>query len=206
MTYMGCDISSANGILTTNDFSLMAKDYSFCLIECGIGNDSKSSTYEANKQGCVNSGIKILPYHFLYPLPNAAGHDNRDPVKQATLHYSMCNSPCAADIEWPFPADWSHWNIPNAAFIEDWTNAYMQRMKDLSGSFPILYTMPYFMQVLNNPVSFAKYDLWLALYADTPLIPSPWTSYVCWQYSAHGVLPNGAPLDLDKTEDLSIFS
>jgi GH25 family lysozyme M1 (1,4-beta-N-acetylmuramidase) len=207
MSYQGCDLSSSQGILTVDNFSAMSKLYSFAMLECGIGNDAKSSVYEANKQGCSDSGIKVLPYHFGYPLQNAPNHINRDPVKQATWHYAMCNSYAAFDLEWPEQANWSQWNV-SAAFITDWTMKYMQRYKDLCGKFPLLYTYPYYAQCLGlaNLQEFAQFDLWIASYQDTtPLIPSPWTTYKMWQYSSHGVLVNGAPLDLDIVGDLTLF-
>ena len=205
MTYQGCDLSSAQGILTSNHYSLMAKQYSVAFLECGIGNDSKSNVYEANKQGCANVGIATMPYNFGYALPDAPGHINRDPVEQATLHYSQCNSPAAYDNEWPEQGTWSQWNV-SAQFIIDWTMRYMQRYKDLSGKFPLFYTYPFYQQCLGNPIDFAQFDLWIASYqSGSPLLPSQWSNYKCWQYSSHGVLVNGAPIDLDIMEDLSIF-
>jgi GH25 family lysozyme M1 (1,4-beta-N-acetylmuramidase) len=184
----------------------MAKVYSFAILECGIGNDGKSSVYEANKSGCVNAGMSILPYHFLYCLPTDPNHPNRDPESQAILHYSYCNSKACADLEFPVVGDWNKWGISNTAFFEDWVNRYQEKYKSLCGEYCILYTYPYFMQSINNPASFAKYKLWIASYAATPTIPTPWQDYVMWQYSSHGTLVNGAPVDLDSISDLSIFS
>lgn len=204
MIYQGIDVSSAQGQLSDQDWAAISKTYTFAILECFVGNDYKSSTYEANKTNATNAGLRILPYHFLYaglPTDNNPLHINRDPVKQATLHYAACNSKAVADLEWP--TDFNGWNTSPAAVV-DWTHAYLERYKILSGEYPILYSYPYYLKSLGNP-DFSYCQLWIASYAEQPTIPAPFSTYVLWQYSSTGHLPNGAQVDLDCCTDISIF-
>lgn len=204
--YQGCDVSAAQ-TLTQDNFAQMSKTMSFCIVECYVGNDYLSSTYNPYKSYTVNAGMKFLPYNFAYPLPTDPNHPNRSPIDQCNLHYSYSGSPAVLDLEFPNSTDYAKWNITSPQFIVDWVNAYCEQWKTLSGGYPILYTYPYFMQQLSpaDISSFANYKLWIASYAPTPIIPKPWTDYVLWQYSNTGHLPNGQPVDLDCCEDLSIF-
>jgi GH25 family lysozyme M1 (1,4-beta-N-acetylmuramidase) len=208
--FPGIDISSAQGNLTQDDWATIAKSFSFALLECGIGNDGMSSVYAANKGYASNVGMKVMPYHFLYCLPDDGVHLNRDPVGQANLHFSYSPGKCCADLEFPVKADWAQWDVPNAAFIEDWVNAYMEQMKTLSGSYPILYCYPYYLSTINNPASFAQYSKWLALYASNgqgmpAQTPDFWDNWVIWQSANNGRLPNGTTVDLDLCQGLYIF-
>lgn len=201
----GVDISVMQGVV---DFAaLAASGIQFVIIRCGVGNDGIDSKYLANVAAAHAAGLKVMAYHFVYPLPPLTGEPLRDPVKQAQYHFNAVAGQLAAcDFEWPVPEDWAKWGCTPAQ-ITQWCLTYLQEYEALSGRKMVIYTYPYFAQNLNLPAVFAQYPLWIASYDDaTPLIPAPWTDWVIWQNNDHGSAAGiSVEVDLDVAKDLSLW-
>ena len=201
--YSGVDISAAQGNV---DFPwLKQKGYSFVISRCYVGNDFKDHFYDSNIAKTKDAGMKAAAYHFPYPLPADAAHPNRSPSAQAEMHFTAANGELAAcDAEWPAPEDWQKWGC-SANQIRDWFLQYLERYEQLSGQIMPFYTYPYFAKAIGFTSDFAKYPLWIASYAATPAIPSPWPDYYMWQTSGGGLLtlPSGIKTDTDVAKDLS---
>jgi lysozyme len=205
----GIDISTIQGNV---DFKALANSgIQFVICRCGIGNGGIDKLYKQNIANAKAAGLKVMAYHFIYPLPPLASQPLRDPKAQAQMHVNAAGGELAAcDLEWPAPQDWAKWGC-TAAQITQWSIAYLEAYEQLSGIRPIVYTYPYFAQAIKLPQSFGqKYKLWIASYSATPVVPSPWTDWVIWQDTGgtgpnaqH--LPNGAPVDTDKARDLSLW-
>lgn len=204
----GIDVSIIQGNI---DFkAVAATGVQFVVCRCGVGNGGIDSKYKQNIANAKAAGLKVMAYHFIYPLPPLASQPLRDPKAQAQMHVNAAGGELAAcDLEWPAPQDWAKWGC-TAAQIVQWTIDYLEAYEALSGIRPIVYTYPYFAKAINLPDWFGqKYKLWIASYqAGTPFIPKPWTDWVMWQDSGgtganaqH--LPNGAPVDGDKMKDLA---
>ncbi|HEY5268262.1 MAG TPA: glycoside hydrolase family 25 protein [Candidatus Saccharimonadales bacterium] len=200
----GIDISSMQG--TINWESVAASGVEFCIIRCGVGNNGIDSMYTTNIAGAQSVGIKVMAYHFVFPLPTTAAEPTRDPKIQAQMHATAANGVLAAcDLEWPVQGDWAKWGC-SAPQIVEWVTEYLQAYERITGIKPIVYTFPNFAQCINLPASFAAtYQLWIASYENSPYIPSPWNDYVLWQNSGSGKLPNGVTVDTDFAKDLSLW-
>ena len=204
----GLDVSIIQGNI---DFkAVAATGVQFVVCRCGVGNGGIDRLYKQNIANAKAAGLKVMAYHFIYPLPPLASQPLRDPRAQAQMHVNAAGGELAAcDLEWPAPQDWAKWGC-TAAQIVQWSIEYLEAYEQLSGIRPIVYTYPYFAKAVNLPAWFGeKYKLWIASYQHgAPFIPKPWTDWVMWQYSGgtgdeaqH--LPNGAPVDGDRMKDLT---
>lgn len=203
--FKGYDISSIQGNV---DFQKLANNgISFCILRGYIGNDGFDPDFNKNLAAAKSAGLKVGVYNFCYILPTDGVHANRDPVSQAQLHYQHCGSGITtfADIEWPLPADFKKYNI-DAAFVQNWTLAYLQEYKRLAGSVSI-YTFPDFAKESNfaNNSAFAEYPLWMANYSANPTVFAPWTSSVLIQTGQETMVGHTANVDVNQCPDLSIF-
>lgn len=209
MTFKGIDVSSIQGHIDWQ--SVKNAGYDFAVIKCYNGNANIDPLCITNLHGAQTVGLKTALYNVIYPLPADAAHPNRDPVSQAILHLSVSlsannNKPIFtfADIEWPDPNDWPKWNV-NAQFISDWIMQYLTTYSSHGGNVGC-YIYPYYAKLLNLPQQITQYPLWIASYQATAAIPHPWTSYYMWQSSGGThTLPNGVPVDIDETEDMSLL-
>jgi GH25 family lysozyme M1 (1,4-beta-N-acetylmuramidase) len=208
--FKGYDLSSVQGLLHPSDFVTMKNNGTdFIIAKCTQGNDGGDPCFLNNIKNAQAAGLAVAAYHFVYCLPNAPGHINRDPVDQANLHFKAANGiPAFCDAEWPEIQNWAQWNT-NANQINQWLLTYLQTYSALMGRPMPIYTFPNFAQTVGFTSEFTNYELWIASYDDnTPLIPSPWTTYSVWQNSGGTTakLPNGAPVDTDLAVDLHLFA
>jgi GH25 family lysozyme M1 (1,4-beta-N-acetylmuramidase) len=202
----GIDISIIQGNV---DFkTVAASGVQFVICRCGVGNGGIDTRYKQNIASAKAAGLKVMAYHFVYPLPPLASQPLRDPKAQAQMHVNAAGGELAAcDLEWPPPEQWAKWGC-TAGQITQWTIEYLEAYEHLSGIRPVVYTYPYFCKAINLPVSFGqKYKLWIASYqSGSPAVPHPWTDWVLWQDSGGSQkLPNGVPVDTDKAKDLSLW-
>ncbi len=206
----GIDISVIQGNV---DFkAVAATGVKFVICRCGVGNGGIDTKYKQNIANARAAGLKVMAYHFIYPLPPLASQPLRDPKAQAQMHVNAAGGELACcDLEWPAPEQWAKWGC-TAAQITKWSIEYLEAYEALSGIRPIVYTYPYFAKAINLPDWFGqKYKLWIASYqTGHPFIPKPWTDWVMWQYSGGTgpeaqYLPGGVPVDGDRVKDLSLW-
>ena len=109
MTYInGIDVSSVQGHVNWN--AVAASGIQFAIIKCGNGNDGIDPFFSSNLAGAKAAGLHTICYHFIYPLPPAAGNPSRDPVIQAQMHFKASQGEIAVcDLEWPVQTDWAKW-------------------------------------------------------------------------------------------------
>lgn len=200
----GIDISVVQGNIDFN--AVAAQDIKFCIIKGAEGNSGVDPNLAKNLAGCKAAGILTGVYSFLYPLPTIPSQPTRDPKWQAQKHFSVAQGELGfIDLEWAAPQDWAKWG-QSANQICDWTLTYLAEYTRLNGSKPILYSYPYFLNAIKPPADFAQYPLWIASYVPTPVIPKPFTDWVCWQTTGGGgKLPNGCSVDTDLCKDLSLW-
>jgi lysozyme len=202
----GIDISIVQSKV---DFQWVVNNgFKFVICRCGVGNSGIDSLYKQNIAEAKAVGLKVMAYHFVFPLPTTASQPLRDPKAQAKIHADAAGGELAAcDLEWPSVQDWKKWGC-SAAQIVQWTIDYLEAYEALTGIRPLVYTYPSFAQSVNLPDSFGqKYKLWIASYTAKPNIPKPWTDWVLWQDSGGDKqkLPNGIAVDTNKAKDLSLW-
>lgn len=201
----GADISSAQGVV---DFNwLYQQGFRFVIIKCFTGNDGADPYYQHNLAAATQAGLQVACYQFVYPLPDASGHPNRNPIDQANLHYQhSLNQLTLIDIEFPNSPDWVKWGC-SANQINDWLATYLNRYQQLSGKRCPVYTYPSFANSVHFDVSIGTYPLWIASYTAQPVIPSPWQDWLFWQDSGGDklTLPSGIKCDTDYAKDLGFW-
>lgn len=211
----GLDVSYVQGRISDWK-ALYALGHRFVFVKVGEGNKALPDPRAADDiKGARDAGLKVGGYFFAYPLPTLNASVNRDPDKQAELHYALGQGiglgvgdlPPQLDLEWPEPQNWAHWGC-SAAQIRDWGLAYLAKQESLWGVTPGLYTYRDFWRELgaSSETRFARSKLWMASYipgewpapGQTPFIPQPWTDWTFWQTTGGKYkLPSGVPVDLD---------
>ncbi len=211
----GIDVSSVQGHL---DWDRVVRTWptklDFAYIRCGVGNDGHDVSFDENVAGARAIGLIVGAYHFLYPLPVVAGHESRDPVKQAQAHFEASRGlgsfvgelPPAVDVEWPAPSDWAKWGCTKESIVAS-ANAYADECERLHEVEPMIYIYPDFEAHLGNLGKLGKRPLWEASYEKTPRKLRNWGSCVAWQTTGGGgKLYSGAPVDTDVIMDDDRFA
>lgn len=227
----GVDVSSYQGALLWPQLK-QDLDLSFVIVKACEGNKPQPDPlFEANVLHAKAAGLIVGAYHFVYPLPPAAGIDYRSPQSQAALHFSLSDGfgskegdlPPFIDFEWPEPKDFSKWGC-SPSQMRNWILDYLDTAASLWGCMPILYTYPDFWSRIQGPSEplFAKKALlWQASYLSIPahLAPveawptsgpkevfKPWGEAAFWQWTDEETFPTGLKFDLDAfngtTDDL----
>lgn len=205
----GLDVSAIQGTLVPYT-ALYALGHSFVFVRCQVGNNvGRDTIYQDNIRRAKDAGLFVTPYCFPFPLPHL------DPIEQADLFLksSMFNGhpvgsnigemPQAFDLEWPPPEEWQKRKC-TADQIVDWALAALERMHLNTGQAPIIYSYPYFLQMLAKAKNFPmllKYKLWIAGGAqyvngngrvpDLAVVQPPkvvgWgTNWLFWQWDGNG--------------------
>ncbi len=130
-------------------------------------------------------------------------------------YYRPQHSPEAQALYFWNLLDGEDWELPPVADIEndggltpadyaDSVKAFLDRIENLSGEKPIIYTSRYkWAQVEPRPY-WGSYDLWVAHYTtqSEPLLPPAWDDWKFWQYTARGdgdkYGAESAYIDLDR--------
>lgn len=201
----GVDISVVQGNV---DFQwLVNQGIQFVIVRCGVGNDGADVRYSQNIAGAKAAGLKVMAYHFVYPLPPAPGKTGRAPAEQAKMHFDAAKGELACvDIEWPEYNHWSKWGCTPAQ-INQWLIDYLKEYERLSGQRMPVYTYPSYADLVKFSSELAQYPLWIASYTSKPRIPKPWTDWQMWQTEGGKLLtlPNGMPVDTNVAKDLSLW-
>ena len=196
MTFvLGPDVSfhqDDNGTVQQIDFAKMrAAGAGFVIIRVGQ-NSWVDPDFRRNYQAAKDAGLPRGCYWF---------YDSRtSPLSQALT--------CAATIGTDYPelGVWLDLEENYGGGYRGWQN-WIQCLAALKTKFPRVgcYTAPFYW-MLNRPQDaeslayFKSFDLWLAHYnVTTPLVPSPWTSWVLWQYGtpAEGLKYGAESLEID---------
>jgi GH25 family lysozyme M1 (1,4-beta-N-acetylmuramidase) len=215
----GPDVSSVQGTLTPAHWAACANDNDFAIIKCGNGNDGFDPTYPHNVISARNAGLVVGTYHFVFVLPDKAGHPGRSPEEQAEAHWfrAIWNRGDMipwADFEWPYPKDWDHWELPREGrsdFIADFILRYTAHYAKISGNPIGVYSYPDWVKQaglanVDRSGELAALPFWRA----GPYVPrppsampdalAPWTDNAVYQWTntKDGMLtklPNGVPSD-----------
>jgi lysozyme len=180
-------------------------------IECYRGNDGSNPHYAEQVAGARAAGLAVGAYLFAYPLPDAAGHVDRDPIGQVALFFAHAlgvgtksgDLPPMLDCEWPERVNWLQWGC-TAGSIAAWLAAALDEIDDRFGRRGVVYTDPEWWESLGGAglVGFGDRVLWIAEYpiagamSAPPAGPAPtvapWGKATIWQYTDKFVVPGVA--------------
>ena len=207
----GLDASSVQGPLP---YDKLGPEYRFVILKAQQGNDGFDPWFVRNVRAGMSRGLEVFAYCFAYPLPDAPGKVNRDPLGQAKLFVERTLTACPElegrplflDYEWPAPEEWAKWGCTPKQ-LSTWMEANAAEVTRLSGRKPAIYTYDWWWAQVRKgaDVSWAaEYDLWMAWYTtrwpapgERPRIPAPWTDWKFWQFDGNNGLkmPNGVDSD-----------
>ena len=179
---LGADISKwqdDNNTPRMVDFAKMrAEGIQFVIIRAGQGT-VQDPDFVANYAAAKAAGLARGVYHFF---------DSRaTPLAQALMTAAIIGTDYPevgvwADLEENYGGPYLGWR--------NWIN-YLASLKSKLPEVGI-YTAPYYW-MLNRPTDaeslayFKSFPLWIAHYnVSTPLVPSPWTGWLFWQYTSSG--------------------
>lgn len=181
----GLDISHWQG---TIDWPAVARSgQRFAFLKATEGAAYVDPTFRANRDGALAAGMAVGAYHFAQPSEGSA-------VAQAERHFRTAGPldegrlPCVLDLE------------HGVGDLTAWTLAYLDRIEELTGRVPIVYTYASFWRLHVRPLAeFGRYPLWLAAYGPAPSALPPWPGWLIWQYTSGGSVPGIAGrVDLNR--------
>ena len=170
---VGADVSHWRGKI---DWVTAAAHIRFAILKCTEGTGFIDDTYNFNKAGCEINQVPHGAYHFF--------HSNLDGIAQAEHFYNTANDSnlkfYAVDVETYDGGD-----------IRANLKTMLERLEQLSGQVPWIYTAYYFWKDKVGAQPWAsRCPLWVANYGiGPPMLPPGWSEWGIWQYSSHGVVP-----------------
>lgn len=196
------DVSQFNG---TIDFkSLAAEGVVGCYVQAQRGNDGPNPSFAQQVAAARTAGLAVGAYLFAYPLPDAPGHQDRDPVGQADLFWQASGGlgstpgdlPPMLDCEWPVESCWAPWGVTPET-IAEWVGACLNALDGRFNRTTGVYTGRAWWKALGaSGATLANVELrplWLAEYpilgpmteppAIPPAAPAPWAKATLWQFT-----------------------
>jgi len=206
----GVDVSQHQGSVEWT--KVHAAGFEFAIVKCSEGQDfvdpadgpataTNEDRIERLRRRCTEirkQDMRLGLYHFLRPRTGRTGAVEADFAVRI-----------ARAIGWGEPSDLRLTvDVETTDLSPKATHRYLrqfvERIDELTGDKPIIYTFPAFWQMLGNPSTLGC-PLWIAHFdADKPAVPQPWHEYAIWQHSDDGEVPgirghvdlNRAPADL----------
>ena len=192
VTVQGCDVSSYEYPIFWS--KVAAAGMKFVIIRQSHGLLIPDTNFVGFWNGARAAGLTVGAYQFFMV--------DQDPLQQAQMfvnglkavgNYMAPNFPPCIDIEGTFTLS------PATVLAE--VNTWLNYVQTNIGRKPMLYTNPGTWIPLGEPTPSPFPYYWLANWTNKcPKVPSPWTHFEFWQYSAKGTV-NGIPgrgkIDMD---------
>jgi len=144
------------------------------------GLEHVDATFAANWPAIAAAGMLRGAYHF--------GRPGRDAVGQADAVVDTVR-PTAGDL--PIVLDLEKDDGHTPAEVREWTESFVNRIRERIGVPPIIYTGFFFWRDEAGDGSDLGCPLWLAAYVDDPekYVPKAWERWSFWQYTSKGSVP-----------------
>lgn len=174
------DISHYQGDLTKYWPLFKAKGVKGIIIQSSNGLAYQQYFKYAAKAAKEN-GFLVGSYHYYrQQIQNSEGAwYTCDPLKQANNYFNWVTK-CGVVMDFPPALDVENGGNPylSASGVEK-TLGHIER---LFGRVPMIYSNPSILRGLAK-AGWERYPLWIAHYADKPIVPKPWEYWTLWQYS-----------------------
>jgi GH25 family lysozyme M1 (1,4-beta-N-acetylmuramidase) len=200
-TIEGIDVSYHDGSI---DWSRVRADgIDFAFIRASDGLDYIDNKFDANWAGARGAGVIRGAYQFFRP--------SQDPIAQADLVLERMGPLQDGDLPPVLDVETSS-GLPADEVIAG-VRVWIDYMTDVLGRPPIIYAGLYSWEELTGNADMTESPLWVAQWttASCPNIPSPWQTWMFWQYSEDGWVDGiGETVDVDRydgsREDLLAFA
>jgi len=195
----GCDVSHWNGDITVSEWQQAynaGKVFAFC--KASQGTWYTDTEFYDNMTRAPQAGVLIGPYHFAEPQYNSAVDEADYFVSVAGDYITNGYLRPVLDLEWGSEL--------SKAALSAWVNDWMDRVEELTGVEPIIYTNTnYATYELDSSV--ADRDLWIAQYwyDPDPENGEPsigvFNSWAFWQWTESCSIPG-----IGSSEDCDVFN
>lgn len=187
----GIDVSHHQAAI--NWGQVAAAGHRFAVIRSSMGMAGIDNRFAINWDGAKRAGLLVSAYHLV--RPEHSGTSQLDHFIKV-LGGRTPDLPLVLDVELDGSTATSPARTPAeiAQCVRDMGEGLMAR----GFRRPIMYTARWFWNraVAPSP-DWEAYDLWVAHYGvAAPTLPSPWKSWLFWQYTATGSVP-GVPTECD---------
>ncbi len=194
----GIDVSENNG--DVNWAAVAQAGVTFAYARATLGRESNDPTFERNRKGAREHGLRFGGYHLPYPGNSSA--------EQQAEHFLSVVKPQpgdllpAIDVEQKTPVD-----TKEAVFSRDqllaWLRGWLAAVEQKVGAKPLIYTNPGWWSSRLQNADLSDHPLWLAHYTNgQPTIPRAWGSFAIWQHSDSGNVA-GHVFDFNRCSDLN---
>ncbi len=185
----GIDVSHYQGTVNWTNVYNAGRVFALAKSSESVNPAYDDAYFVANMTKAKAVGVLIGPYHFARPLdnPGASGATN-----EADWFISRAGQYMTAGYLRPV-LDLESGGNPDKTVLSTWANAFCNRIKQVKGVSPIIYTGQYFASAyLNNTLT--NWPVWIAQY---PYFPdpqngnpsaTPWSSWSFWQFSSTGTV------------------
>lgn len=187
-TPVGIDISSHqhnNGShMNVREVAVNGQDFAF--VKATEGTHYVNPHFRPDVVDFIDSNTPIGFYHYARPTsnPEEARKQARFFVDVTGMGIGVKSLPPVLDIEEPQGLSPSQ--------LIDWTHAYVDEIKKLTGRDTMIYTYPYFWKHnMGNTTEFNHLPLWIAHYTTNSQpgpLPGGWTDWAFWQYTSKGTI------------------
>jgi GH25 family lysozyme M1 (1,4-beta-N-acetylmuramidase) len=205
-TVQGIDVSSAqHADGAAIDWSDVAgAGYKFAFIKATEGSYYVNPYYASDDAQARAAGLFVAPYAFA--IPNYSGGalqadymlDNADYVPDGRV------LPPILDIEYdPYVSEDgtnSCYGLTPTRMVA-WIQAFTAEVQRRTGQHPVIYsTAQWWEDCTDDSTAFAADPLWIAgETASGPIVPSAWSNWAYWQYTASATLPSAISGDFDAS-------
>jgi lysozyme len=154
-----------------------ADGVAFAFIRVADGMTFVDPRFEENWRNAKAAGVRRGAYQFF--------RSNKDPLAQADLLLETMGPLQDGDL--PPVIDVESTDGQPQAIVAAKVAQWVDRVEQVLGVRPIIYTGPYFWRDNVAAAAFAENPLWVAHYGtDCPLVPEPWTKYTFHQFTDAG--------------------
>jgi GH25 family lysozyme M1 (1,4-beta-N-acetylmuramidase) len=173
----GTDVSSYEG---TIDWAKVASGgIDFAIARTSDGLHFPDSKFAPNWSGMKTHGLVRGAYQFFRPSQDAAAQ--ADMFLAAVGTFGPGDLPPILDVE--------TLDGTTAATTVAQVRAWLDRVKQLTGITPAIYSSRRVWNELGNPTGFSMNDLWVANWGvSSPAMPTLWKDWTFWQDSATGTV------------------
>lgn len=177
----GIDVSEHNGAVNWADVHKAGMVFAIC--KATEGATYHDPTFATNYKGAKAAGLIRGAYCFARPKTSSAIDEANNYVAVVNAQGGFDDLPPILDME-------DHGGLSPAA-LTAWVMTWMNRVKELTGMQPILYTYGDFAK--NHLLaSLSSIPLWIAAYQTTPPANvNGWTKWLMWQFTDKYKIGNG---------------
>jgi len=192
---LGIDVSHYQGNIDWNMVYQAGKVFAF--VKATEGYTYDDPMFVQNMERGTRAGVLMGAYHFARPDNNTPEDEAEHFVRVAGPYIGSGYLPPVLDLEDPPGRDLQ--SMYSSAQLSDWVRRWLQRVEQLTGVEPIIYTNGRYTRFLDP--SLTVYKLWIAEpdgNTDEPDNLGHWTTWAFKQYSWTGNVPGIAgDVDLD---------